>query len=175
MPVDTTCYLNDLDNREIIAVLDYNIANILLSGKNYKEAIGFYLRALAMLPDFIEAAGNYAIALSEIGKTDSALAIIRSLKAKYPDFKNINVAFGKLLLKKGDFPGSLSVFKEALHKDPRNPELLYCAGLSCAFLKSFVESERFLLSALQIAPDYKEVQQLLAKVRKLKSGNDVRF
>lgn len=96
-PTNASCYLRNLGTAEVLAVVYYNLGTILYNVKRYPAATAYFEAALAALPDFPEAQGNLAIALAETGKLDSALALARELKSRYPDLTNIDATVGTLL------------------------------------------------------------------------------
>ncbi len=158
---DAGCYLKNLSNEGLAAALYYNIGNIFLMRREFGKSIVYFKRAKTVLPGFVEAQGNYAIALAEEGKVDSALEILADLKNRHPDFRGIDGTMGTMALKKGDFKKASYHFGVALEKEPGNAALLFGAGITCFGMRRFPEAERYLRSAIEVRPDYPEALQAL--------------
>ena len=62
-------------------------------------------------------------------------------------------ARGLIYRRMGEWQQALTNLEQAIDLDPRNPELLYQAGLTYLNLRKYVEAERYFDLALEVAPD----------------------
>jgi len=74
-----------IKNRPKSAVLPFSLATLLPPGENYDDIIDLLDRALAIDPEFINAAGLRIEALAAVGRVDDALQAAADCRKKSPD------------------------------------------------------------------------------------------
>lgn len=103
-------------------------ARLLVRARRPKQAVSDLRALLARDPDSEEAAIELGRALLATDPEGEAPAWIEHLTATYPRSASPWVLRGALLERRGDAPGAASAFREALTRDPHDPDAR--AGLS---------------------------------------------
>jgi regulator of sirC expression with transglutaminase-like and TPR domain len=86
---------------EIEAVVAYNVGYYKLMQGKYGEAELLFKKALVRAPGYPAALGNLAIALSHMGKMDSAVAMLKEFVKNNPDDENGRLNLELMLNKTG--------------------------------------------------------------------------
>jgi tetratricopeptide (TPR) repeat protein len=149
---------------QIIAVIHYNMGNILLKKGSLASAIKNYIYALNFMPELVEARGNLAIALERSGDSDAALKEMLKLEKSGSKkvFKNIAI----LYLKKNNFRKANNFFQKALKETEMDPELLYFSAVTEYNLGNYEKTQFYYKKLLQIAPEFKDELGLGEKLKK---------
>ncbi|MDE1995674.1 MAG: tetratricopeptide repeat protein [Rhizobiaceae bacterium] len=85
------------------ATIQFLYGNALFYGNEPTAAVSIYQRVLALQPDHIGALDNLALALSDLGRLDEAIACLRHAIELNPHAPNTHNNLGLALLLKGDY------------------------------------------------------------------------
>ncbi len=89
---------------------------------------------------------------------------VEILKAN-PEAVNPYNTMGIDLRKKGDYPGALHAYNQALHLTPEDENLRYNIAKACIFAKDYEAAIGHLEKAVSLREDFREARQLLAKLQ----------
>ncbi len=162
---DTSLYpLENLTMDELAAVVHYNIGTIHLHDRQYERAKRALLESVEGMPDFPEAQGNLAIAYDALGESGRALALLTSLKEKYPALGNIDRNLASLQLKCGKYREACATYSSLSVRWLDDPETHYGHAVALHLLERDGEAAAALLKALELRPGYREARALLEKL-----------
>lgn len=82
-----------------------------------------------------------------------------------PEAINPYNTMGIDLRRRGDYPGALHAYTQALVLTPKDENLLYNIAKACIFAKDYARAITHLEQAVALRPGFAEAQQLLAKLR----------
>lgn len=159
-------HLNNLTAKQVLAVTHYSAGNILLSKKNFDQAIKQYGIALNLWPHFTEASVNLAVALDQTGKSDEALKVICNIKKIPHNSSDLNKRKGILLLKNKLYKKAVKEYTGLLETNPDDPEIMYGLGVSYFYLEQYSKAEKYLEIAIKIKPDFKRAKELISLINK---------
>jgi Flp pilus assembly protein TadD len=139
--------------------------NEAFKAKNYAEAEGSYLKALAELPDAPSLLTHLALSYYFDDKSEQALGFARKLSAVDPENTTAWLMIAELELQKGH----LEAGKEALAKVPEeritSPEPYMSLGILCYNKKKLAEAEEAFTRAIAKNPDLAEAYYYRGLVR----------
>jgi protein O-mannosyl-transferase len=104
------------------------LANIRLRRNVPQQAAPLYRKALAIKPDDVLAATNYAASLEELGDLSNAAAEYRHAIALAPMMDDAYCGLGVLLFQEGDSLGATAQFLKAQRVNPSDPTPHYDLG-----------------------------------------------
>jgi tetratricopeptide (TPR) repeat protein len=163
---DTARYsFRNYTKKEIVGVVCYVIGNSLMSQGKNADAILFFNRAKSKLPEFIEAAGNEAVAYDKIGETRKAIAILGEVLKRKPTLDRIHSRYAPLLLKNCRYIDAESEYMLALKDEPENADLLYGYALTLFQQKKCADASEALSRALVLKPDFEIARQLVTQIQ----------
>ncbi|MYL83080.1 tetratricopeptide repeat protein [Desulfovibrio aerotolerans] len=156
-----------------------------LHHQKYGKAIIAFNKAVALNSMYAEAykgmahaykgkgdVANYQAFLdksAEILALQDRLAELQELFAEIleanPDAINPYNSLGIDLRKKGDYPGAMHAYTQALALTPKDENLRYNIAKACIFAKDYAQAIAHLEEALTIRDPFPEAAQLLAKLR----------
>jgi len=129
--------MKNLSLAEVIAVVNYNLANICIKKGKVTQAKQFYRGCLAGLPDFAEAWGNYALAFIACRQPDSARLAFRRAYSLQPDLPGLAQNRGAFELGLAQYDSALAIYQNGLRYFSDDSELLYGAAYSFYSLGCF--------------------------------------
>ncbi len=144
--------MKNLSLEEVIAVVNYNLANICMKNEKVEIAKEYYYKCLAGMPDFAEAWGNLAIIYASLGRNDSARNAFDRAYALRPKLEQLAQNRGACELSQNQFKTALLIYKEGLGVTPENRELLYGAAYTFYSL-GMLDSAQIYLTRLGIPDD----------------------
>ena len=98
----------------------YNLGNIRLAQRTYREAVLTYQRALARDPDFVEARYNLALALEASGQKREALVELARVLELDPTYSDAIFNRAQLLMNAGEIAAAKELYERYLALDPPN-------------------------------------------------------
>ncbi|HEX2957513.1 MAG TPA: tetratricopeptide repeat protein, partial [Chitinispirillaceae bacterium] len=162
---DTVRYsLRNYTKKEVTGVVCYVIGNSLMSQEKYVGAVQFFNRASGTFPEFIESAGNEAIACDKVGDTEKGVTILGELLKKTPSLDRIHSRYAPLLLKVKRYSDAESEYVKALKDEPGNPELLYGYAMTLFLLKKCEDASVAVSGVIDSKPDYEAASQLKMQI-----------
>ena len=120
------------------------------------EAEQGYLRALALVPDNLEALNNLAIVQAELGKNELAVAALVRLRRLRPGDPHVNLSLGRMLLQLYHLDDALLVLERAVELKANSPDAQYYLGLARAKNGNRDGAIAAYASALRAKPDFTE-------------------
>jgi regulator of sirC expression with transglutaminase-like and TPR domain len=140
--------LDNLSDREVLAVLRYNMGNIYRASGRMRRAIVAYRQCVRVLPGFAEAWGNLAIALDERGEEEAARSAFTQALMARPSLPNLAGNLGAFELRHGNAAAALAAYRQGVALTPDDPLLHYGIGLAhCALGR--IDSARAALVRLE--------------------------
>lgn len=115
--------VDPVEEPELVTTALFNLGVIAQRANNLEEAIGFYKRALVVVPDYKPALFNIAIALTPIDAY-AAQTYYSMLVTISPKDANALYNFGLLKYQMGDEAGGRKLLKRALEVAPELSEQL---------------------------------------------------
>lgn len=163
---DTVRYsLRNNTKNEVAGVVCYAIGNSMMSQRKYADAVAFFVKAKSRFPDFIEAAGNEAVAYDKMGETDKSLTIFGELVKRKPTLDRIHSRYAPLLLKSRKYNEAESEYIEALKDEPESSDLLYGYGMTLFMLKKCEGASDAVSRVLAAKPDYEAAGRLKMQIQ----------
>jgi Flp pilus assembly protein TadD len=120
------------------------------------EAEQGYLRALALVPDNIEALNNLAIVQAELGKNELAVDVLHRLRRLRPRDPLVNFSLGRTLLQLNRPDDALLALERAVELKAKSPDAQYCLGLARAKSGNHDGAIVAYATALRAKPDFTE-------------------
>jgi regulator of sirC expression with transglutaminase-like and TPR domain len=106
--------LKNIDKKEIIGVVCFNVGNLCLKHKDYLRARAYFTESIRRIPAFIEAKGNLALAYAYGGDISASKLIFDTLFSAYPDLNGLAANYGAVLLASNDVGKARKVFTKGL-------------------------------------------------------------
>ncbi len=125
--------LANLTKKEVIGVLYYTLGTQRLKRNDFGLAIVFLQESVRRFPKFVEAEGNYALALALCGNFQGALSVFEGLFQSHPSFPQLAVNYGAVAMAAGQYHKAMLIYKKGLVFSPSDPKLL--VGLAQAYAK----------------------------------------
>jgi hypothetical protein len=113
-----------LTNHEVVGVLCYNVATILLSRKQLDAAETLFSETIRRLPDFAEARGNLALTLAQRDRFNAAESLFTALGVRYPAMPNLALNHGAIAMARRDYEAAVAVYRRGLSTAPTDAKLL---------------------------------------------------
>lgn len=129
-----------------------NLGTLYHQRKDYVEAALFYNKAIACDSNFIQGYINRANVHYELNDLDNALEDLARLEKKKPDTVIVHHLKGLVLWKAARYAEASHSFKRALHKGPRDKDVLINIGTLESALKHYDSARYYLRQALELDP-----------------------
>ena len=131
---------------------------------NYKEAIPYYRKALAMKPNVPGLRLNYALALFKSGDLKSAIpeftALLKTAPPDSPDAQRSTILLGMSHYGLAEYAAAAPFLKQAADRDPQNLPLRLALAHSYLWTKQFKEALDVYHEILTIDPDSAEADMI---------------
>jgi tetratricopeptide (TPR) repeat protein len=151
------------------------IAFYLLAGgiyenrKDWEHAKQQYQKVLEIQPDNPLASNNLAyVMLQQGGNLDVAFAMAQTARRQLPDNPNSADTLGWAFYQKHVYTSAVSLFKEAVKKEPDNALFNYHLGLAYAKSGQVNLAKQQLDRVVKIKPDFPDVDELRRAVAEVK-------
>jgi Flp pilus assembly protein TadD len=138
------------------------------NGDHMEEA---YRRALLLDPATVDHALQFAEALSNRGKLDAAIDVLRGAIARHPHDPSPCVTLGDILIQVGRQRDALAFYDMALKRDPNHAAAHFNAGVALTMLGNLDAARSATLTALKLDPAMSGYAQL-ASLDALKVGDE---
>ena len=106
---------------------------------------------MALAPDHAPGRLHLAEALTRIGETQEALALLQAVVLREPDLAAARLALGTALRSAGDAEAAVEEFRRAIHLAPRDPAARHNLGLALADLDRLEEEAHDFAGRLKVA------------------------
>ena len=119
-----------------------------------EEAARHYRAALALRPDWAEAAHALGSALERMGDRDAAAAAYRKAAALAPDYAPACAALGNLMLQTGDAAAAADAYRRAVALAPDSAELRRNLGIALERAGDKAEAIACYRGAVRLRPEW---------------------
>ncbi len=127
-------------------------------------ALENYNHAIRIKPDYYEAILNRSNAFSELGRVESALMDLETIRKAFPDTSTVYFAQGLVKSKAKDYRGAIEAFSKAGSIDPSSVEVPINIGTIHYYQKDFDSAKLYLNKALAIDPTQGSTYNALALI-----------
>ena len=148
--------------------LYYELGLSELARKNYIKAIKYFMNAIKLSPDYIEAIKAMALAHVEIEEFDMAEMIYLKILEKKPHDTDDYRCLGNLYIKTCDFKKALNCFRDMLAIDENNAEAYFGLARTLDIAQKHVEARRYYRKYLKLQPFSEYRKFVLEKLEKTK-------
>jgi Tfp pilus assembly protein PilF len=130
------------------------VAALLEAQGRKAEAKKAYQKVLDIDPNAVVASNNLAWLMVEDNENvDKALSLVQAARSRLPGSPDIADTLGWIYYKKGMYSLSVASLKEAVQKQPTNPEFLYHLGFASARNGEDLLARQHLERALKLSPN----------------------
>ncbi len=156
-----------INPKEIVFYL--RAGGIYESRQDWDHAKQQYQKVLEIQPDNPLASNNLAyVMLQQGGNVDVAFAMAQTARRQLPDNPNAADTLGWAFYNKRVYTSAISLFKEAVKKEPNNPLYTYHLGLAYAKAGQHDPARQQLERLEKIKPNFPEVEELRRAVAEAK-------
>lgn len=141
-----------------------NLGNVLLSQKEFDEAISHYRRALRFKPDNARAHSGWGCALESQDKIDEAISHFNQALRIKPDWYVPYYNLGRIFRSQGRINEAINKWERSLQLRPDHAKAHFSMGLAMVELGKFDEAIKHFKEALRIRPGLPAVHNELAEV-----------
>ncbi len=160
-----TNYLKAIEIAPEYTPAHINYGRALAAKGNFDQAISQYHWVLAAHPRDFLALLNLGDALLAKGEFGQAILAYHSALDVQPDSLPAQNNLAYALVRSGDYEQAAQVYRQLLPAHPGVAQLHYAYALVLIHQAKRAEAESELAKALQLAPDYREASEELAKLR----------
>ncbi len=89
---------------------------------NFREAINYYKRAIALNPSYTDAYYNLALVLQDKDRLDEALDYCQRVVSLKPEFVDGHYSQGFILRRLGRLQEAIACYERAIQREPNYPE-----------------------------------------------------
>ena len=144
-------------------VAHYDLANVLAKERRTDEAVGHYLQALAINPDFADAHVNLGNVYNMQGNfKDAVNQYLQALKLK-PDYAGVHYNLGVIFDKQGNIDEAILHYSQAIRIKPDYEEAHFNLGVDLFQKKDFDGATANFKEVLRINPANALAKKNLAK------------
>ena len=162
---DTAYYpLDNLNRKELQAVLYFNIGTLFYGRKEYQRSVEYLNKALSLMKYLPDAQGNLALAYEALGQPERALKILNDLAEWYPDFRNIKKNIASLQLRSGRFKEAYTSYIRLSKFNRNDPDIFYGLAIALYRLDRGAEAAESLARTLELNPNHKPARDLERKI-----------
>ncbi len=158
-------FKNVLQKKSVYPDTLCNIGNALLETGYPEKAMDYYLKAIAALPQHMEARNNLAKALIEQNRVQEALVHLNYILDRNPT-SEVYINTGSALARLNRIDDAITCYKKALDMDPASPEAYNNLGVMMLHKQNYAAAVNYFKSAIKVKPDYASA---LANLQRLES------
>ncbi|OYU85647.1 MAG: hypothetical protein CFE24_00110 [Flavobacterium sp. BFFFF2] len=115
---------------------------------------------------------SIAYSYMKLGKNQQAIDTYEQMRKKYTDDITLITAEADVYYAMNNLPAYNNLIKLAIEKSPNDADLYYNLGVTASKTNQFAESEKYLLKAIEIKPEYANAYVILAEM-KLKPDSQI--
>ena len=148
-----------------------NLGQVLVRMNRTGEAIPYFQRAVALIPNRWAYEFNLARALGLMGRADESIAGYRRAQQLFPDdyVTTFNLALG--LHKQGDAAGAVEQYQKAIALQPEDASFRKALGVSLEQLRRGPEAAAAYEEYLRLSPTAPEADMVRARIAALTAGS----
>jgi tetratricopeptide (TPR) repeat protein len=125
------------------------MAIVAASADQLEVAAAAARRAQELRPEWDKPRQFLVKLLLSAGKRGEARSLIEQFIAAYPDDQGLRLLYGQLLVEDDDYAGALSVFSRLLDDRPKEPDVLFAAGILSLEMDDLVSARGYLTRLYQ--------------------------
>jgi tetratricopeptide (TPR) repeat protein len=144
-----------------------NLGQVLVRLNRAAEALPFFERAIAEIPDRWAYRFNLARAHASLKQWPDAIASYRRAQQLFPDDYATAFNLAQTLHKSGDDAGAVEAYQKAIALEPNDPTFRMALGMSYERLKKKSEAAAAYHEALRLAPEAPDADKVRAKIVQL--------
>ena len=144
-----------------------NLGQVLVRMNRVEEAIPYFQRALAILPDRWSYQFNLARALGLLGRADESIAAYRRAMQLFPDDYVTTFNLALSLHKHGDDAGAVEQYQKAIALQPDDASFRLALGNSLLRLEKRAEAAAAYAEYLRLSPSAPDADRVRAKIAEL--------
>ena len=149
-----------------------NLGQVLVRLNRANEAIPYFERALAIVPDRWTYQFNLARALGLLGRMDESIAAYRRAQQLVPDDYVTSFNLALALHKRGDEAGAVEQYRKAITLQPEDATFRLALGNSLARLDKRAEAAAAYQEYLRLSPSAPDADKVRAKIVELTGMRD---
>jgi len=147
-----------------------NLGQVLVRMNRTEEAIPYFERALAILPDRWAYQFNLARALGLLGRMDESITAYRRAQQLFPDDYVTTFNLALALHKRGDEEGAVEQYQKAITLQPEDPSFRLALATSLERLQKRAEAAAAYQEYLRLSPSGPEADKVRARIAELTRG-----
>jgi tetratricopeptide (TPR) repeat protein len=147
-----------------------NLGQMLVRMNRTEEAIPYFQRALAILPDRWTYQFNLARALGLLGRLDESIAAYRRAQQLFPDDYVTTFNLALALHKRGDEEGAVEQYQKAIVLQPEDASFRLALATSLERLQKRAEAAAAYQEYLRLSPSGPEADKVRARIAELTRG-----
>jgi tetratricopeptide (TPR) repeat protein len=144
-----------------------NLGQVLVRMNRVQEAIPYYERALAILPDRWSYQFNLARALGLLGRTDESVAAYRRAQQLFPDDYVTAFNLALSLHKSGDDAGAVEQYQKAIALQPEDASFRLALANSLVRVDKRAEAAAAYQEYLRLSPSAPDADKVRARIAEL--------
>ena len=144
-----------------------NLGQVLVKLNRPAEAIPYFERAIALIPNRWTYQFNLARAHGQTGDWQGAVAGYRRAQALFPDDYATAFNLGQALHRMGDETAAVEAYLTAIRLEPNDPSFRMALGISYERLQKPSEAAAAYREALRLAPDAPDADKVHARIAEL--------
>ncbi|WP_422361022.1 tetratricopeptide repeat protein [Reichenbachiella sp.] len=130
----------------------HRLALIHAQKAEYKVAISWFEKTVAIMPDHPAYNTNFAETLQRVGQNDKAVHLLRKVISSDPNFIEAKQKLGTVLKKTGAYVEAADLFKEVIEKKPGFYPAFFQLGTLMLETGNFKSAKEYLKSAIELDP-----------------------
>jgi Flp pilus assembly protein TadD len=147
-----------------------NLGQVLVRMNRAEEAIPFFQRALAILPDRWSYQFNLARALGLVGRMDESVAAYRRAQQLFPNDYVTTFNLALALHKNGDEAGAVEQYQKAIVLQPEDASFRMALATSYERLQKRAEAAAAYQEYLRLSPAAPDADKVRARIAELTGG-----
>jgi tetratricopeptide (TPR) repeat protein len=147
-----TAYRDALALDADYAVVRYQLAQVLIERRDFREAEQELLAALDAVPTYAEASLTLAMLRSTVGRPAEALPVLVDLLQRDPYHLDALISLGEVLVQLGRKRDALAAFTRVLNFDPKHVGALFHEGVFLAEQHRYREATERWRQVVELAP-----------------------
>lgn len=133
---------------------NYNMGNVWTDAGKHKIAIKYYMKALEIKPDYVQAYNNLGSAWNYLGDIDKAIQMYEKALSVDPNHLQALQNLGVLYYRKNDLDTAKNYYERYKELNPQNVKVYNDLGIIFARQKKYNKAVQNYTKALEIDPNF---------------------
>jgi tetratricopeptide (TPR) repeat protein len=148
-----------------------NLGQVLVRLNRSEEAIPYFERAIALIPNRWAYTFNLARALGAVGRWQDSVSAYRRAQALYPDDYATAFNLALALRKIDDHDGAVLQFQKAISLEPNDATFRIALGMTFERLQKPADAASAYEEALRLSPQAPDAEVVRGRIAKLRGGS----